>query len=117
MRILNETEPKDVMKYFEDICSIPHGSGNTDRIADYCEDFAKAHSLECVRDSSNNIIIKKPATDESLNGETVIIQGHLDMVCAKDAETEIDFEKEGLRLRTDGEKIWAEGTSLGGDAE
>lgn len=115
MRILNETEPKDVMKYFEDICSIPHGSGNTDRIADYCEDFAKAHSLECVRDSSNNIIIKKPATDESLNGETVILQGHLDMVCAKDAETEIDFEKEGLRLRTDGEKIWAEGTSLGGD--
>lgn len=115
MRILNETEPKEVMRYFEDICSIPHGSGNTGMIADYCERFAAEHSLECIRDEHNNVIIKKPASDPELAGETVIIQGHLDMVCAKEPGVDIDLESEGLRLKTDGEYIWADGTTLGGD--
>ena len=100
MRILNETEPKEVMRYFEDICSIPHGSGNTGMIADYCERFAAEHALECMRDEHNNVIIKKPASDPELAGETVIIQGHLDMVCAKEPGVDIDLESEGLRLKT-----------------
>ena len=115
MRILEGLEPAAVMKYFEELCAIPHGSGNTGRIADYCERFAEEHSLECIRDEHNNIIIKKPKSAGSVSGETVIIQGHLDMVCAKTADCDIDLENEGLRLRTDGETVWAEGTTLGGD--
>lgn len=115
MSILNGIEPKRVMKYFEDICSIPHGSGNTGKLADYCEKFAEEHSLECIRDEAGNIIIKKPRSEDCASDETVIIQGHLDMVCAKSGNREIDFENEGLKLVTDGDFIWADGTTLGGD--
>lgn len=115
MSILKGMEPERVMKYFEDICSIPHGSGNTGKLADYCEKFAEEHSLECIRDEAGNIIIKKPRSEDCTSDETVIIQGHLDMVCAKSGNREIDFENEGLKLVTDGDFIWADGTTLGGD--
>ncbi len=115
MRILENLGPEAVMRYFEELCAIPHGSGNTDGIADYCERFAVEHSLDYTRDEHNNIIIRKPKTEDCDSGETVIIQGHLDMVCTKTSDCDIDLEREGLRLRTDGEMVWADGTTLGGD--
>ena len=45
MNVLSELKPHDVFRYFEEICSIPHGSGNTKKISDYCVDFAKKHDL------------------------------------------------------------------------
>lgn len=115
MSVISNLEPKRVMKYFEDICAIPHGSGNSDRIAQYCEEFAKAHNFEYSRDASNNIIIKKEKHPLSKSSDTVIIQGHLDMVCAGENGCGIDFEKDGLRLCADDKYIWADKTSLGGD--
>lgn len=107
-------EPNRVLKYFEDICSIPHGSRDTDRIADYCEEFARSHGLWYRRDDSNNVVIKKPACG-SQSDRTVIIQGHLDMVCTAQSDRKIDFKKDGLTLKTDGKFLWADGTTLGGD--
>ena len=60
MSVLEGREPQAVLHYFEEICAIPHGSGNTRQISDYLAAFAKAHGLFCVQDASNNIIIKKP---------------------------------------------------------
>ena len=105
MSILNGIEPKRVMKYFEDICSIPHGSGNTGKLADYCEKFAEEHSLECIRDEAGNIIIKKPRSEDCTSDETVIIQGHLDMVCAKSGNREIDFENVSFAYEESKEKV------------
>jgi dipeptidase D len=115
MRILDNIEPKKVFNYFEDICSIPHGSGNLDKISSYLEEFAKSRKLFCIRDSANNIIILKEASRGYEDREPIILQGHMDMVAVKTKECDIDLETEGLRIKTDGDYVYAEGTSLGGD--
>ncbi len=115
MRALENLEPKKVFEYFEDLCCIPHGSGNTKQISDYCVDFARKHSFMFTQDSLNNVIIRKNASVGYENSPTVILQGHLDMVCEKDSSSEIDFLKDGLSLRLDGDFVSASGTTLGGD--
>lgn len=108
-------EPKNVFKYFYDICSIPHGSGNTKAISDYCVRFAEENNLRYIQDSFNNVIIFKDASAGCENAPTVIIQGHLDMVCEAEDGFAIDFEKDGLKVKTDNDFVYADGTSLGGD--
>lgn len=113
--MISHLEPTSVFSFFEEICSIPHGSYHTNLIADYMVNFAKERNLEYSRDGANNVIIKKPASPDCNSDSTVILQGHLDMVCAKEDGVEIDFEKDGLTLECDGEYISAKGTTLGGD--
>ena len=115
MSVLGNLEPKSVFGYFEDICNIPHGSGNMNKISQYCVDFAKEHQLEYMMDEMKNVIIIKEATPGYENAEPIILQGHLDMVCEKRPDKEKDFLTEGLDLCTDGKLIWADGTTLGGD--
>ena len=79
--ILKGLEPERVFYYFERLASIPHGSGNTRQISDFCVNFATEHNLEYYRDNLNNVIIIKPATAGRDNEEPIIIQGHMDMVC------------------------------------
>ena len=115
MGILEGLQPEKVLYYFEELSAIPHGSGNTKQISDYCAHFAQARGLEYEQDAWNNLIIIKQATPGYENVPAVILQGHLDMVCEKDPDCKINMEKEGLQLATDGEWIWAKGTTLGGD--
>lgn len=103
------------LDYFKEMCSIPHGSGNTKRISDWLVDFAKEHNLEYHQDEANNVIIIREASKGCEDKAPVIIQGHMDMVAVKDADCDIDMEVEGLRLKEDGDLLYAEGTSLGGD--
>ena len=112
---LNDLQPKEVFRYFYEICRIPHGSYNIDAISDYLVAFAKERNLEVVQDELKNVIIKKPATEGYEKEETLILQGHMDMVAVKDAEADIDLEKEPLRLNFKDGCLYAEGTSLGGD--
>lgn len=107
--------PTNVFKYFEEICSIPHGSENMTAIADYCLDFAKKHNLKAIKDAANNVVIYKRPSAGYENSDPVILQGHLDMVCQKDENFDIDFEKDGLNLYIDGDFIKAMGTTLGAD--
>lgn len=115
MSVLGNLEPKAVFGYFEEICNIPHGSGNMDKISQFCVDFAKEHGLEYIQDDMKNVIIIKEATPGYEDVEPLILQGHLDMVCEKRPDKEKDFLTEGLDLCTDGELVWADGTTLGGD--
>ena len=115
MNTFENLKPAKVFEYFRLLSSVPHGSGNTKQISDICVDFARSHGLSYEQDDLNNVIIFKGASEGYEESEPVILQGHLDMVCAKDADCPIDMEKEGLKLCTDGEWLWAEGTSLGGD--
>ena len=112
---LSHLHPERVFHYFEDICGIPHGSGDTRRISDYCVAFAESHGLWYRQDELNNVIIKKPATIGYEDHPAVIIQGHLDMVCEKAPDCDIDFTADGLNVDTDGEWVFAHGTTLGGD--
>lgn len=115
MSVLGNLEPEKVFYYFEKICSIPHGSGNLDKISSYLAEFAKDRGLFHIRDASNNVIIVKEASAGYESAEPVILQGHMDMVAVKKNDCDIDLEKDPLRLRTEGDFIYAEGTSLGGD--
>lgn len=112
---LENLKPARVFKYFEELCGIPHGSGDMNRIADYCVEFAKSHSLEYKRDSANNVVIYKNATAGYENAEPIILQGHLDMVCQQTEDRNIDFSAEGLQIFVDGDFVKARGTTLGAD--
>lgn len=115
MAILTGLQPSGVFEMFEQLCGIPHGSRNTKAISDFCVRFAQEHGLNYRQDDSNNVILFAPATPGMEQAQPVMLQGHLDMVCEKEADCPLDLQKEGLNLRTDGEWIWAEGTTLGGD--
>lgn len=115
MAVLENCEPKRVFHYFEEICKIPHGSGNMDQISDYLVEFAKKHELQYVQDEMKNVVIYKPATSGYEAAPTVILQGHMDMVCEKRADVEHDFTKDGLNLSVENGYISANGTTLGGD--
>ena len=107
--------PANVFGYFEKICSIPHGSRNTTLIADYLEEFAKEHEITYIRDEHNNVIFFQEGTCGMEDHAPVIIQGHSDMVCEKDADCPIDMAAEGLDVTHDGSYVYAKGTTLGGD--
>lgn len=115
MSVLSNLEPKSVFHYFEEICNIPHGSGNIERISNYLAAFAKERGLSYIQDAVKNVIIFKDATPGYEDQPALILQGHMDMVAVKRPDCEIDMAKEGLRLAIDGDRIYAEGTSLGGD--
>lgn len=122
--VLSDLEPKNVFYFFEEICRIPHGSGNTKAISDYLRDFAVERSLEYYQDDLNNVIIYKnmDCDDEGIidnksyfNDEPIILQGHMDMVCEKSPESSKNMEIDALDLVVDGDFISADGTSLGAD--
>ena len=108
-------EPASVFAYFEKICSIPHGSHNTKAISDYLVSFAKEHGLRYQQDQLNNVVIFQDGTCGMEGHAPVIIQGHMDMVCEKDADCPIDMDTDGLDVTHDGQYVFAKGTTLGGD--
>ncbi len=115
MSILAGVEPAPVFHYFEEICKIPHGSGNEKQLSDYLKQFAEERGLFCIQDAWNNIIIVKEASAGYEEEETMILQGHMDMVAVKEPDCPADLKKDPLRLKKEGDYIMAEGTSLGGD--
>ncbi|MBQ0098136.1 MAG: aminoacyl-histidine dipeptidase [Oscillospiraceae bacterium] len=115
MRVLSNIQPEKVFYYFEEICNIPHGSGNLLQISNYLVDFAKEHNLKYRKDKKQNVVIFKDGTKGYENSEAVILQGHMDMVCEKAPGCTKDMQKEGLDLCTENGTIFAKGTTLGGD--
>ncbi len=117
MKNLRELEPKDVFSYFDDLCHMPHGSGNIGQVSDYCVRFAKEHGLACRQEPCGNVVIWKDASPGYEDADPVMLQGHMDMVAVKTDDCDLDMTTEGLRpaVTEDGAWIYAEGTSLGGD--
>ena len=114
-RKLEGLEPRSVFRFFEEICAIPHGSHHTKAISDYLVAFAKSHKLEYIQDESNNVILFAPGTCGMEDHAPVILQGHMDMVCEKDADCPLDMAVDGLDLTHDEVSVYARGTTLGGD--
>ena len=112
---LSGIAPENVFAYFEQICAIPHGSGNTKQISDYLVSFACQHQLRYQQDELNNVIIFCPGTCGYEEHAPVILQGHMDMVCEKDEDSPIDMQTQGLEIYHDGTWVCAKGTTLGGD--
>lgn len=115
LEALKNVDYKDVLYYFTELTKIPHGSGNSGPIADYLENFAKERGIRYNRDIADNIIFYKEASKGYEHLPAVILQGHMDMVCEKEAGSEHDFTKDALKLFFDGEWLSADQTTLGGD--
>ena len=114
MKDLN-LKPQLLFDFFAQICAIPHGSKHEEQISAFLQDFGRGLGLETVSDEVGNVLIKKPATPGYENCKTVILQGHMDMVCDKRMDVEHDFLKDPIRLIVDGEWLKADGTTLGAD--
>ena len=106
---------RGLIKYFEEISAIPRRTFHEEKIADYICDFARGRGLEFTRDKINNVFVRLPATAGRENEEAILLQGHTDMVCEKNADTVHDFDTDGLELYESDGWLRAKGTTLGAD--
>ncbi len=112
---INGYKPEQLFHFFEEISAIPRESGNEKGISDYLVNFAEERGLWYHRDAHCNVIIKKEGMGDAKNLPPVMLQGHTDMVCEKNADTIHDFSKEGLHLLVKDGMLTADGTTLGAD--
>ncbi len=104
-----------VLNHFAAISAIPRGSGNERAIAAYVEAFAKDRGLFCVRDEQDNVYIRRAAGVGYEHAPSVVLQGHMDMVCEANGDVEHDFLRDPIRLVQEGDILHADGTTLGAD--
>lgn len=112
---IKDLEPSIVWKYFYEITQVPRPSKKEGKIIAYLLDFAQKHNLDVKKDDAGNVLITKPATKGYENLPTVILQGHVDMVCEKNNGTEHDFDNDPIETYVDGDWLKAKGTTLGAD--
>ena len=110
----NDITPQ-VWQYFDEICKIPRPSKKEEKICAYIRQFADEHQLSYKQDKVGNIVIFKPASHGNEDKTTVILQGHVDMVCEKNSDVAHDFETDPIENYPDGEWMKARGTTLGAD--
>ena len=110
-----ELKPENIWKHFYALTQIPRPSGHMEKITGYVENFGKSLGLETIRDTANNICIRKPATQGYENRQTIILQSHLDMVPQSNSDTKFDFSKDAIQAYIDNGWVKAKGTTLGAD--
>lgn len=113
--VIHNRQPERLFRHFEEISAIGRSSGHEKEVSDFLVAFAQEHNLEVYQDAIYNVIIKKPGSQGFTHLPSVMLQGHLDMVCEKNAATLHDFEREGIHLIQEGDLLRADGTTLGGD--
>ena len=112
---VRKLSPEVVWNFFEDLNAIPRGSKKEDKVRAYVRDFGLSLGLQTKVDEIGNVIIKKPATEGMEDRVGVILQGHIDMVWQKNADTDFDFETQGIESYINGDWVTAKGTTLGAD--
>ena len=113
--VLGHLKPELVWYHFEEICKYPRPSKKEEKIAEYVVSVGKRLGLQTEKDKFGNIVIRKPATPGLENLKTVVLQGHIDMVCEKNRDVEHDFDKDPIYPYIDGDWVKAKGTTLGAD--
>jgi dipeptidase D len=115
MSVIENLKPKSVWKHFDEIRKIPRCSKHEEKIRTYVLNFAKQNRLDTKTDKSGNIVIIKPASTGMGNKPTIILQGHMDMVCEKNSDVKHDFSRDPLKLQLKRDILTADGTTLGAD--
>ena len=115
MEIINGLKPEPFWRHFYNLTRIPRESGNEEGVRRYAIEFAEANKLEYKTDSIGNVIIKRPASPGRENSPSVVIQGHMDMVCEKNRDKVHDFAKDPISLVIEDGWLKADGTTLGAD--
>lgn len=112
---LKELEPSLLWSHFDELRKIPRCSGNEKAAGDYVISVAERNGLSWERDEVGNIVVRKPASPGHESADTVVLQGHLDMVCEKNSDVQHDFTKDPIQVDRDGDWLVAKGTTLGAD--
>lgn len=112
---IRNLEPKALWNKFADLNAVPRPSKKEERVIEFMKDFGNSLGLETFEDEIRNVIIRKPATPGMENRKSIVMQGHLDMVHQKNADTVFDFDKQGIDMYVDGDWVRARGTTLGAD--
>lgn len=107
--------PELVWNIFDQITKVPRPSKKEEKIRQWLVDFAKQHNIECHLDATGNILMRKPATPGYEDHQTIVMQGHIDMVCEKNSDVDHDFENDPIETIIDGDWVKANGTTLGAD--
>lgn len=110
-----ELKPKEVFDYFKEINNVPRPSKHEEKMIDYLQKFAEKNGLDCKTDEAGNVLISKPATKGMEDKATLVLQSHMDMVCEKTTDCNIDFFNDPIQTYIDGEWLKAKGTTLGAD--
>lgn len=113
--MINGYEPECMFHFFEDLSRIPRGSHNEAGVADALVNFAQSRGLKYYRDELNNVLITMPPSVGYESEPAVLLQGHTDMVCEKNADTVHDFLTDPIELRIENGILYANGTTLGAD--
>ncbi|MDQ1164978.1 aminoacyl-histidine dipeptidase [Flavobacterium sp. SORGH_AS_0622] len=108
-------EPKALWNKFADLNAVPRPSKKEERVIEFMKNFGNSLDLETFEDEIRNVIIRKPATPGMENRKAIVMQGHLDMVHQKNADTVFDFDTQGIDMYVDGDWVRARGTTLGAD--
>ncbi|SHJ24285.1 dipeptidase D [Dethiosulfatibacter aminovorans DSM 17477] len=114
-RVLEGLKPERVFYNFEEISKIPRGSTNEKAISDYIVNWAEERGFKSYQDDVHNVVVYKEGTKGYENAPTVVLQGHLDMVCEKNEDSAHDFMTDPIKLEVRDDFIYADGTTLGGD--
>ncbi len=112
---IRNLEPKALWNKFADLNAVPRPSKKEDRVIEFMKNFGNSLGLETFEDEIRNVIIRKPATPGMENRKAIVMQGHLDMVHQKNADTVFDFDTQGIDMYVDGDWVRARGTTLGAD--
>ncbi|MFA9190059.1 aminoacyl-histidine dipeptidase [Flavobacterium sp. FZUC8N2.13] len=112
---IRDLEPKILWNNFANLNAVPRPSKKEEHVVAFIKDFGKNLGLEVFEDEVHNIIIRKPATAGMENRKPIVLQGHLDMVHQKNADTVFDFDTQGIEMYVDGDWVRAKGTTLGAD--
>lgn len=112
---IRNLEPKALWNKFADLNAVPRPSKKEDRVIEFMKNFGNSLGLETFEDEIRNVIIRKPATPGMENRKPIVLQGHLDMVCQKNNDTNFDFDTQGIDMYVDGDWVRARGTTLGAD--
>lgn len=112
---ITELKPTEVWQQFDKICKVPRPSKKEGRMIDFLMNFGKSHNLETLRDDAGNVVIRKAASPQMANCQTVVLQSHIDMVCEKTADSSHNFETDPIEPIIDGEWVHANKTTLGAD--
>jgi dipeptidase D len=112
---IRNLDPKALWNNFADLNAIPRPSKKEERVIEFIKNFGNKLGLETFEDEIRNVIIRKPASPGMENRKPIVLQGHLDMVCQKNNDTDFDFDSQGIDMYVDGDWVRARGTTLGAD--
>ncbi len=112
---IRDLEPRAVWEQFDGITRVPRPSKKEGRIIEYLMEFARRNGLECRRDATGNVVMRRPAAAGREDRPTVILQSHVDMVCEKNSDVDFDFDNDAIRTHVEDGWVRAEGTTLGAD--